>query len=105
MTNSDIAWGLCRNAEQTRQALTAEFGSERAALLSELDHSRQGMLEAKRAYAKEMESLNKQSSVLLDARPDADQYNQVGHCIINAMWIALSHQQQPFSRSSCIHAG
>ena len=93
MTHSKIAWGLCRSVEQTRQTLTAEFGSERAALLSELDHSRQDMLEAKHAYAKEMESLNKQSSVLLDARPDADQYNQVGHYIINAMSIVLSNQQ------------
>lgn len=46
--------------------------------MKELEFSKHNMQEARQAFSKEMESLRQQSSSLLDARPDVDQYNQVG---------------------------
>lgn len=68
---------VCRAAEQAKQALTADFASERAALLKELESSKQNMHEAKQAFAREMEAARQQSEGALDARPFAEQYNEV----------------------------
>ncbi|DBA92530.1 TPA: hypothetical protein ACH3X1_002761 [Trebouxia sp. C0004] len=77
-----------RTLEQARQQLASEFAAEREALLKEVRLTKQQQQEAlaqahkdavmcQQDFAEQLKALTQQSELALNARPAADQYNQV----------------------------
>ncbi|KAL0020086.1 hypothetical protein WJX79_009298 [Trebouxia sp. C0005] len=77
-----------RALEQARQQLTSEFAAERDALLKEVQLTKQQQQQAlaqshkdavlcQQDFAEQLKALTQQSELALNARPAADQYNQV----------------------------
>ncbi|DBB14510.1 TPA: hypothetical protein ACH3X3_004792 [Trebouxia sp. C0006] len=90
-----------RALEQARQQLTSEFAAEREALLKEVQLTKQQQQEAlaqahkdavtsQQDFAEQLKALTQQSELAVNARPSADQYNQV----VNAANAAHDRSQE-----------